>query len=119
MDDKPVTMPVKHWIIRNMSTRMNVAERIIEDVVNHQFTSAYEAMKRGDETLEFSGWGKFCFKRKNVKKKIEDLMKAKECLEKLINDESLSAQRRHSHALKLITLNKDIELLKPKLNDKL
>lgn len=113
--DRPQSMSLKDWIIRNMSTRMGVQERIIESVVNHQCSTALDAIKNGKETIEFSGWGKFCFNSRKVKKKMEKMVQTKEALEKYLNDETTTAQRRHSSALKLITLNKDIELLKPKL----
>ena len=52
-----------------------------------------------------------------TKKKMEKMLKTKEALEEYSMNENNTPQRRHSLALKLITLNKDIELLKPKLYD--
>ena len=114
-EDKPQSMTLKEWIIRNMSTRMNIQERIIESVVNHQFSSALDAIKEDKETIEFSGFGKFCFNRKKVGKKMQKMLAMKEQLEEYMNDENGTPQRKHTCAMKLVTLNKDIELLKPKL----
>lgn len=112
--EKPVSLSVKEWIIRNMSTRIGVSERIIETVINDQFEGAIKAMNTCD-TLEFAGFGKFYFNRKKAGKKLERLVLLKEELTIASTDVSLTAQKRHTAALKLITVTKVIEDLTTKL----
>ena len=114
--DKPITLSVKDWIIRNLSVKTNTSERIIEAVVNHQMTSAYKAMNTC-YSLEFSGWGKFYFNKKKAVKKMERMLGMKEGLEKALANEATTAVKRNSSELKLVTLLRDIEMLKPRISD--
>lgn len=114
--DKPVTLSVKEWLIRNMSVKSNVPERIIESVINHQMNSAYDALTHCD-SLEFSGFGKFYFNRKKAKYRMEKFMSQKEAFERIIMDETVSPQKRHSAELKLLTALQNIDALKPKMNE--
>jgi hypothetical protein len=114
--DKPVTLSVKDWIIRNMSVKMNTHERIIQEVVNHQFTSAYEALQ-DCESMEFSGWGKFYFNRKKAVFKLQKLRDIKNALENILLDEEITEHKRKSAMLKLSVAIKEIEILKTKLHE--
>ncbi len=58
--DKPISMSVKEYLIRKMSSDMIIDESIIKKVVEHQFVSALEAMKTKN-TIEISGFGKFYY----------------------------------------------------------
>lgn len=106
--EKPVSLSVKEWIIRNMSVKMGVSERIIELVINNQFEGAIKAMNTCD-TLEFAGFGKFYFNRKKAEKKLQRMILLKEELTIASTDVSLTAQKRHTAALKLITITKVVE----------
>lgn len=112
--DKPVSISVKEWIIRNMSVKMMVSERIIEAVVNHQFSSAYEAMETKD-SIEFSGWGKLYFNRKKAGYKMEKFKSQKRVFENILSSEGITEQKRKSTEVKLANVNKSIEALAPKL----
>jgi len=112
--DKPQTLSVKEWIIRNMSTKMNIPERVIEEVVNHQFDSGNMALDRYN-SLEFSGFGKYYFNVPKAEKRMVDFERMKAFYERSLLEE-LTEKKRHSIELKLGTVNGDIEILKTKMN---
>ena len=60
IDNKPISMSMKDYLIRVQSVKAMMSEKIIEAVVNHQFQSASLAM-RTNNSIELSGFGKFYF----------------------------------------------------------
>ena len=112
--DKPTTMPIKDWLIRNMSTKLSIPERTIEEVVNHQFESAHKALITC-YTLEFSGFVKFYFNKKKAIKKLAEQKEYERVYREQSMDSSLTPQKRHMAGLKLLTVINNIELLKAKL----
>jgi hypothetical protein len=113
--DRPVTMPLKNWLIRRMSVDMMVQEPIIEAVVNHQFESALSAIEEhGKESLEFSGFCKFLFNRKKAIKKLEKYRSQKEMFARQA-EETESKQRKGSLEYKAMMAGKNYERLKYKL----
>ena len=112
--DKPTTLSVKDWIIRNMSTEMRISERILQSVIAHQFSRARDAMETG-ESIQFSGFGKFVFNRKRAYKKLGKFSSIEKIMQRAIDDENTSPQRRASLQFKMGKLKGDISLLKRKL----
>jgi hypothetical protein len=113
--DKPVSLSVKHWIIRNMSVRTLTQESIIETVINHQFDSAYIALDKC-KSLEFSGFGRFYFNEKKAIKKLEKLKALIEYWTSLINNPLTTEEKRKSLEYKLKLGIRDFEYLNIKLN---
>jgi len=114
--DKPVSISVKEWIIRNMSVKTMTPESVIEAIINHQFDSAYIALN-DSYSLEFSGWGKFYFNLPRAKKKMEKLLSQKSLFTEMVNNEALTETKRRNAQFKLNSALKNIETLKPKLHD--
>lgn len=113
--DKPVSMPVKEYLMRIMSLRMNIPLKTIEAVVEHQFQEAYNSMQGLDNTVEISGFGKFIFnKNKALKKWEKNIMKRDFYIKELENPE-LSEAKRKSYENKLKNTIDWIEHIKPKL----
>lgn len=112
--DKPTTLSVKDWIVRNMSTELSIQERIIHDIINHQFNKAKDAMETCN-TIEFSGWGKFVFHKKRAYTKLGKFTHIKNGYEHTINKEDTTPQKRGYIQYKLGIINGDIKLLKSKL----
>jgi hypothetical protein len=111
--DKPKSLSVKDYIIRKMSIKLNLSEKNIDAVITHQFQSAASALSTND-SLEISGFGKLLFNKKKAIKKMEKLMIYKNALDRIVNDETLTEQKRRSAKLKLETVEALIESLKPK-----
>ena len=116
MDNKPDTMSMKDWLIRNMSTKMNIPERIIEAVINHQMYSARSALDTCN-SMEFGGWGKFYFNQNKAKYKMIKLEKQKAQWEKTLNGEKTTERYKKSLEFKIGIITQQINELKPKLND--
>ena len=112
--DKPVSLSMKDWLIRNISGKLMTSERIIEAVVNTQFDQAWDAMKT-ENTIEFSGFGKLVFNKRRAVKKLERYYAIKEAYEKHLAEE-LTDQKRKTLDIKLNSVTRDIELLKPRVN---
>lgn len=114
--DRPETMSMKDWLIRNMSTKMNIPERIIEEVINHQMISARAALETCN-SIEFGGWGKFYFNQNKAKCKMVKLEKLKEHWEKKLNSEEIEERYKKSSVFKIDVISKEIEILKLKIHD--
>jgi len=113
--DKPISMPVKDYLMRVMSVRTNTPLKTIEAVIEFQMQGANEALVH-NYSVELSGFGKFIFGHKKAQKKMEKNLSKKEVFEKMLLNPDISETKRASLNLKLENTIKFIEGLKPKLN---
>jgi len=114
--EKPLSMSVKEWIIKKMSINMVISERIIDQVINHQFDSANDALNTND-IVEISGFGKFLFNKKKALTQYNKLLQIKQSYENMLADPDITDKKRHSTKLRLDTALTDIKILKPKINE--
>jgi len=112
--EKPQSMSVKEWIIKKMSINMVISERIIDQVINHQFDSANDALNTND-TIEISGFGKFLFNKKRALTRYIKLLQMKQAYENMLADPDITDKKKHSTELRLNTALTDIKILKPKM----
>ena len=112
--NKPNTMSVKEFIIKRMSISLVVSEKIIDNVIQHQFDSANDALNTND-TVEISGFGKFFFNTKKANTHYNKLLAMKQAYENILADPSITEKRRHSTEQRMITVLSDIKMLKPKI----
>ena len=78
---KPESMTVLKWLSKKMALNgLGGTEDVITKVINHQFSSAYQAMYTND-SIEISGFCKFYFNKKRYEKQILNLTQKKEILE--------------------------------------
>lgn len=112
--NKPTTMSVKEYIIKKMAISMVISEKIIDQVVNHQFDSANDALSSND-TIEISGFGKFFFNTKKANTHYNRLLAMKQAYENILADTSTTDKKRHSTEQRMITVLNDIKMLKPKI----
>ena len=113
--DKPLSLSVKDYIIRKLSIKMKLTEKIIDNVVTHQFSSANEALVK-NKSVEISGFGKFVFNDKKAISKMAKLHIQKGIFENMVNSVELSEQRKASATVKLQNVLLMIETLKPKIS---
>ena len=113
--ERPKSLTIKDFLIRKMSVRMLIPEFTLDAIVSHQFQSANQAMLI-TKSVEISGFGKFVFNDKKAVKKMEKLLLQKALFERLMNDDSLSEQRRHNARLKYESVTLNISVLKPKID---
>lgn len=112
--DKPINMSVKDYLIRKLGVKMLTSEKVIEAVVNHQFQSANEALEN-NYSVEISGFGKFLFNHGKGMKRLHALEAKMKALEKVLEDETISEQRRRKTTITLANDNIAIAQLKTKL----
>jgi hypothetical protein len=112
--NKPTTMSVKEFIIKRMSISMVISEKVIDQVVQHQFDSANDALNTND-TVEISGFGKFFFNTKKANTHYNKLLAMNQAYENILADPLTTEKRRHSTEQRMITVLSDIKMLKPKI----
>jgi nucleoid DNA-binding protein len=114
--EKPISLSVKNFLIRKLASDMLIPEKTIETVVNHQFGSALNALQLNN-SVELSGFGKFVFNKRKAIRAMEKLRSQEQLFSNILQDNSLSEHKRHSNEIKLENVKKNIEFLKPKLNE--
>lgn len=108
--NKPKSMSHKEYLVRALSVKLAMSEKLIETVINHQFQSANEAMDV-NHSLELSGFGRILF---NNKKAIKKLAALEAKLEKANNQLNTTTDpKKLQDAIEV--LEKQIRLLKPKI----
>ena len=112
--DKPRSMPVKDYLIRILSVRMNIPAATIEKIVDFQMQEAHDAIK-DNNSIEFSGFGKFLFNKKKAQKKL-DKNESKATWYKAALENPDLQDKADSYKLKLENTLKTIESIKPKLH---
>lgn len=112
--NKPHTMSIKEFIIKRMAISLVVSEKIIDQVINHQFDSANDALNMND-TVEISGFGTFHFNKKKAETHYNKLLQMKQAYENTLADPLTSDKKRHSTEQRMITVLHDIKMLKPKM----
>lgn len=113
-DNKPMSLSVKDWIIRKLAPKMLLSEKTIEAVVNHQFQEANKALTK-HKSLEISGFGKFFFNEGKAAKQMAKFESQKELFSRILQEETLTEQKRKSIELKLQIALDNIRDLKPKM----
>jgi nucleoid DNA-binding protein len=116
MDDKPISLSMKDWLIRRLAVKMMITEKTLETVINHQFQSANEALLN-NKSVEISGFGKFFFNQKKAEKRMETLKKTQQTLLNILASPETTEQKRVSTEQKLQFTLSNMEALKPKLHE--
>lgn len=118
IDNKPISMSMKDYLIRVQSVKAMMSEKVIEAVVNHQFQSASLAM-RTNNSIELSGFGKFYFNTKKAIKRLASLERKRDDLQNIVD----SPETKNVKLIKANTYLKnvllDIEYIKSKTNESL
>lgn len=110
-----MSMPLKDFLVKKLSQKLNVPERIIDVVITDQFTSAFRATSTHN-SIELSGLGKFIFNQKKAHRQMASYETSKTTLNNLMA-QNPSEKETKTLELKMETINKNIEHLKPKLRN--
>jgi len=113
--DKPISMPVKDYLVKIMSIRMNIPSATIDAIITHQFEEANKALLTNN-SVELAGFGKFLFKLKKANKKLEWYYQKKDFFQAKFNEEGITEAKKISWGNKLNNTIKEIEALITKLN---
>ena len=101
--------------MKKVSVGMVVSERVIDQVITHQFNAAEDATKT-QNSIEISGFGKFVFNLSKAIKRIEKLEKIKKNYEQQLADNTLPTKKLDVIKSKLSNLNLTLNSIKPKVN---
>ncbi len=112
--ERPTSMPLREFLVKKLSLRLNVSERIIDTVIGHQFSSAFQATTLNN-TVEISGFGKFIFSQVKARKQMEKYLSQKAVYESTLSNPDTTSEVHRNTTLRLKTTLKNIEHLKPKL----
>lgn len=115
MYDKPVSMSIKDFLIRKLAISLLTEEKVIEAVVNHQFTSALNATQTNKE-IEISGFGKIFFNEKKAASKIKKQVEKIEYFSNQLSLPNNSPARTASLTNKLNNTITLLESLTPRIN---
>lgn len=113
--NKPSTMSVKEWLIKRMSIPLVTSEKIIDQVITHQFDSANDALNT-NKSVELSGFGTFYFNQKKALTQYNKLLAIEKAYNNMLLDEKITDVRRNAITLKLKIIAVSIKTLKPKAN---
>jgi hypothetical protein len=113
--NKPTSMSIKEWIIKRMSIRLVVSEKIIDQVITHQFDSANDALNV-NKSVEISGFGTFNFNQKKALTQYNKLLAIEKAYNNMLLDEKITEVKRNAVTLKLQIIAVSIKTLKPKIN---
>ena len=108
--DKPINLSIKDWIIRNMSVEKVIPEKVIEAVINHEFSGAREALDTCN-SIEFAGLGKFVLNIGKVYKKCGKYRAIVKNIENTLAKGELTPQRRTTNHIKLEEMTAVIKYL--------
>src|SRR5690349_2209174 len=114
--DKPISTPVKDYLIKRMSVRMNIPSKTIEAIVAHQMEGINKAIQSDNKfSVEMSGFGKWLFNHKKAKKKWDKNISKEQVFLKLLEKPDLTDRQRASYELKLENTRKWMEGIKLKI----
>ena len=118
IDNKPISMSMKDYLIRVQSVKAMMSEKVIEAVVNHQFQSASLAM-RTNNSIELSGFGKFYFNTKKAIKRLTSLERKRDDLQNIVDSPETKETKLNKANTYLKNVILDIEYIKSKTNESL
>ena len=109
-------MTDKEFLIRTIASKLLIAEKTIDAVINHQFASANSAMDT-NKSVEISGFGKFMFNEKKAARRLKSYMMKKHDMHTIINHPTSTSEQIRKATLIYNDMVDNIALLKPNISD--
>jgi nucleoid DNA-binding protein len=106
----------KELLIKKIASKLMMAEKTIETVINHQFISANTAMDT-NQSIEISGFGKFMFNEKKAARRLKSYMMKKHDMHTIISHPTSTAEQIRKATLIYDDMVSNIALLKPNISD--
>lgn len=106
----------KELLIRTIASKLLIAEKTIDAVINHQFASANSAMDT-NKSVEISGFGKFMFNEKKAARRLKGYMMKKYDMLTIINHPTSTSEQIRKATLIYNDMVDHIALLKPNISD--
>lgn len=108
--DKPASMSVREWITKKIATTVIVPEKVIKQVIAHQYDSAHEATLIFN-SIEISGFGKFYFNTKKAEREMKKYLEQKIVYQAVLDEDGLSEARKVNYTKRLATVENSIKTL--------
>lgn len=115
--DKPKSLTMREYLARTLAVKMMMSEKVIDQVIAHQFQEANSALHWND-SVEISGFGKFIFNKKKAQKMMDVYIANDKRYKELLQNPDISEAKRTSVLNKMRNNDIAISQLKLKLNDK-
>lgn len=112
--DKPISLPMKEYLVRRLAVKLMVPEKTIDAVIVHQFQSANAALTSND-SIEISGFGKFIFNRNKAIKTLEKYKAFVAAYKKQLLAPDITEAKRRVLNLKIDGISEEIDILSNKL----
>lgn len=109
-------MTDKEFLIRTIASKLLIAEKTIDAVINHQFASANSAMDT-NKSIEISGFGKFMFNEKKAAKRLKSYMMKQHDMFTIINHPTSTSEQIRKATIIYNDMVDNIALLKPNISD--
>jgi nucleoid DNA-binding protein len=106
----------KELLIKTIASKLMVAEKTIETVINHQFVSANSAMDT-NKSIEISGFGKFMFNEKKAARRLKSYMMKQHDMHTIINHPTSTTEQIRKATIIYNDMVEHIALLKPNISD--
>jgi nucleoid DNA-binding protein len=106
----------KELLIKKIASKLMMAEKTIETVINHQFISANTAMDT-NQSIEISGFGKFMFNEKKAARRLKTYMMKKHDMHTIITHPQATAEQIRKATIIYNDMVDHIALLKPNISN--
>lgn len=90
MKQSPVSVFLKEQSIKKIAKEHKISEKIVAQIVSHQFKTFKEALKTEDRVVELIGLGKFFFHEKRAVKLFKDYVKVLDALSRRLDEPGLT-----------------------------
>ena len=110
-------LTVMEEIVKELSMDKLIPEKLINQVVMHQFNSAHDALKN-NFSVEISGFGKFLFNTKKAERKLKKLNDIKRAYENQLTNVDIPEKKANYIKGKLSSANITINSISLKLNNR-
>lgn len=114
-EDKPITMPLRDWLIKRIALQKNIPSSVIEAIVSHQFDAANAAIHI-HKSLEISGFGRFVFSDAKANYQLKRNAEATAVLSKKLESFDLESKDAMAISEKIDSIARGTEELTKRIN---
>ena len=107
---------IKEEIIKKVASDLSMNDRIVREIVDHQFEVAREKMATC-ESIEFSGFVRFHFNRKRAAQKMEKWQKYLDFYIPALKNEEIPQRTRAGYQVRMLDIIANMKLLKEKMEN--
>ena len=114
--NRPQTLSMKSFLIRKLAVELQITEKTLEVIINHQFSSAIDDLYR-NMSVELSGFGKFTLAESRWNREMKRLEEYLATLNAVLVDEGITERKRKATYSTIATVEDNIKALKAKKHE--